>query len=145
MEDNEAAIASTSTTPTNNSDTTANLWAIESELDSLDAMDVAAMTNTELVRLREAIKAVEKVSESVRKDVADAELKERVAPGESLLGISHIESHRKYLAEDETSVVMRAVAKGINFHDFVSVNASTLAKEYPDLAEVGEQEYSYLR
>ena len=144
MEDNEAATPSTSTAPMN-SDITSNLWEIESELTNLDESEIAAMSDTELVRLREAIKAVESTSESVRKELADSELKERVAPGESLLGISHIESHRKYLAEDGTSVVMRAVAKGINFHDFVDVNASTLAKEYPELAEIGQQEYSYLR
>ena len=145
MEDNEAVSPNARTAPTNNIDATTKLWEVESTLESLDESEVAAMSDTELVRLREAIKSVEDTSESVRKELADSEIKSRVAPGDSLLGINHIESHRKYVAESDISVIMRAVSKGINFHNFVDINASTLADEYPELAEIGKQEYSYLR
>jgi hypothetical protein len=145
MEDNEAAVTKARTEPMKRSDTASKLSSLENELDTLDESEITSMSDAELARLRDTIKAVEDTSESVRKELVDDELKSRVAPGESLHGISHIESHRKYLAEDDMSVVMRAVAKGINFHDFVDVNASTLANEYPELAEIGEHEYSYLR
>jgi NADH/NAD ratio-sensing transcriptional regulator Rex len=81
----------------------------------------------------------------LRKELADETIKGRVAPGDSLQGLNHIQSHRKYLDEDTASVIMRAVSKGISWTEFVDVNASTLAKDYPELAEIGQQEYSYIR
>jgi len=143
-EDIEAATAPSSTIPTN-SDTTSKLWELQSELEQLDQSDIEAMNDMELVRLREAIKAVEKKTETVRKELADDEIKSRIDPGESLLGLNYIESHNKYVAEDSITVIMRAVAKGINFHEFVDVDATTLADEYPELAEIGKSEYTYLR
>jgi len=145
MEDSDAsATAPSRTTPTNQT-TTSKLWELESELESLDESEIEAMSDTELVRLREAIKAVEDTSETVRKELADDGIKSRVAPGDSLLGINHIESHNKYVAEDAITVIMRAVSKGIDYTQFVDVNASTLASEYPELAEIGKYEYTYLR
>lgn len=144
MEDSEAVTTTTRTTPTN-SDTTSNLWSLNSELENLDESEIEAMSDTELVRLREALKAVEDTSETVRKELADETIKGRVAPGDSLLGVSHIESHRKYVAEDAITVIMRAVSKGIDYTQFVDVSASTLASDYPELAEIGKNEYTYLR
>jgi len=145
MEDSEAATTTpTRTTPTN-SDTTSNLWSLNSELENLDESEIEAMSDTELVRLREALKAVEDTTETVRKELADETIKGRVAPGDSLLGVNHIESHRKYVAEDAVTVIMRAVSKGIDWTQFVDVSASTLSSEYPELAEIGKHEYSYLR
>jgi len=145
MEDSEAATTTpTRTTPTND-DTTSNLWSLQSELENLDESEIEMMSDTELVRLREALKAVEDTSETVRKELADETIKGRVAPGESLLGVNHIESHRKYVAEDAVTVIMRAVSKGIDWTQFVDVSASTLSSEYPELAEIGKHEYTYLR
>jgi hypothetical protein len=144
MEGSESATTTpTRTTPTNN--TTSELWSIHSKLKNLDESEIEAMNDTELVRLRQALKAVEDTSETVRKELADETIKGRVAPGDSLQGLNHIQSHRKYLDEDTASVIMRAVSKGISWTEFVDVNASTLAKDYPELAEIGQQEYSYIR
>jgi hypothetical protein len=113
--------------------------------DSLSSLTVDTMGDNELVALRDAIKSLEDDIEEVRKEAVDSELKDRIPVGGSLLGLSHIGSHNKFLKEDDGTVVMRAVSKGIDYNDFVKVNASQLAKEYPDLAEIGEAEYSYLR
>ena len=145
MEDEEATTTGPSQTMPVSDTTVSKLWSLHGELEDLDVSEVENMSDKELVRLRQALKAVEDVSENVRKEVADETIKGRVAPGESLLGISHIESHRKYAAEDAVTVIMRAVSKGIDYTQFVDVNASTLASDYPELAEVGKHEYSYLR
>jgi len=145
MEDSEAATTTTTRTTPTNDDTTSNLWSLQSELENLDESKIEMMSDTELVRLREALKAVEDTSETVRKELADETIKGRVAPGESLLGVNHIESHRKYVAEDAVTVIMRAVSKGIDWTQFVDVSASTLSSEYPELAEIGKHEYTYLR
>ena len=145
MEDSEATTtAPNSTTPVSDT-TTSKLWSLNSELENLDVSEIENMSDTELVRLREALKAVEDTSEAVRKELADETIKGRVAPGESLLGVNHIESHRKYVAEDAVTVIMRAVSKGIDWTQFVDVSASTLSIEYPELAEIGKHEYTYLR
>ena len=144
MEDSNATAATASTT-TQTTDTTSELWSLHSELKSLDESEIEAMSDTELVRLREALKAVEDKSETVRKELADSELKGRIPAGESLLGLKHIESHRKHVAEDAVTVIMRAVAQGVDYTDFVDVDTSTLASDYPDLAEIGKYEYTYLR
>lgn len=145
MEDSEATTtAPNSTTPVSDT-TTSKLWSLNSELENLDVSEIESMSDTELVRLREALKAVEDTSEAVRKELADETIKGRVAPGESLLGVNHIESHRKYVAEDAVTVIMRAVSKGIDWTQFVDVSASTLSSEYPELAEIGKHEYTYLR
>lgn len=114
-------------------------------LDELDESDVRELSDEKLVSLRTTLKELEDETEEARKSVADEEVSERIAPGESLLGLSHIQSHNKYVKEDIQKVVMRAVGKGIDYTEFVSLDASTLASDFPDLADVGEAEYTYIR
>jgi hypothetical protein len=49
------------------------------------------------------------------------------------------------VAEDPSTVIARAVGQGIAYDSFVSIKASKLAEVAPDLAEIGEREYTYLR
>jgi|APHM01.1.fsa_nt_gi hypothetical protein len=131
---------------TSPADVAEHIADIRDRLDTIDSETVADMSDMDLVELRTELKELESETETVRKNVADNELKDRVAPGEKLLGISHIASHNKFIPEDDGSVVARAVSRGIDYTDFVNVNASTtIANEYPDLAEVEEAEYTYLR
>lgn len=118
---------------------------LRDSLESLGAGDVDDMDDVDLVALREEIKSLEDTVSDVRSDVVDDELQGRIPVGDTLFGLSHIESHNKYVAESEISVIMRAVAKGIDYTQFVDVNASALASDFPELAEVGEAEYTYLR
>lgn len=118
---------------------------LRDSLDSLDAGDVSDMDGVDLVGLREEIKELEDTVSDVRKGVVDDELQDRIPVGSSRFGLSHIQSHNKYVAESEISVIMRAVALGIDYTEFVDVNASTLADEHPELAEIGHAEYTYLR
>jgi len=140
----QSATAGNSTTHSND-DTTSKLWEAHSLLESIDESTVESMGDEELVRLREAVKAIDDLSETVRKDATDSELKDRIPVGGEIHGISHIESHRKFVDEDPVTVIMRAVAKEIDYTEFVDISATTLAKEYPDLTEIGENEFSYLR
>jgi hypothetical protein len=123
----------------------ADVRDLRDAIDSLDESDVSDMDDVSLVELRDEIKSLEDSVSDTRSDVVDDELQERIDVGDTLLGLSHIESHNKYVAESEISVIMRAVAKGIDYTNFVDVNASTLASDHPELAEVGEAEYTYLR
>lgn len=117
---------------------------VRDRLESLGADDVKSMNDVELVELREAVKQLEDTVESVRKDTVDAEVKDRVEPGDSLHGLKHVESHSKYVKDDVGRVVMRAVSRGIDYTDFVSLDASALADHEADLAEIGRNEYTYL-
>lgn len=111
----------------------------------LESLNVKSMSDTEIVVLRESLKSLEDEVGETRKETVDGEIKERVPVGESLRGLSHIGSHNKYLKENDATVVMRAVSKGIDYTEFVQVNANALAKQYPGLAEIGEAEYTYVR
>ena len=113
-------------------------------LASLEDSDIESMSDEELVKVRSACKALEDISEETRKDL-DSEVKNRVNPGESLLGLSHIESHNKYVSEDAGTIIMRAVSEGIDYTEFISINASQLSDMAPDLCEVHRSEYSYVR
>jgi len=119
--------------------------AMHERLDALEPDEIEDMDDLDLVELRTEIKELEDTVDEVRSDVVDAELEDRIEVGESLYGLSRIESHNKYLAEDAGKVIMRAVGQGIDYTEFVSVNASALASEHPDLAEVKRAEYTYLR
>jgi hypothetical protein len=114
-------------------------------LEHLTEVEVQSMSDSELVELREAIKSIEDTAETVRKDITDECIKSRVSPGDNLHGLSHIESHRKYVSENKVSVIMRAVSEGIDWTEFVSISASTISEEYPELTDIGRDEYSYLR
>lgn len=121
------------------------LAGIRERVDALESDDVDDMDDISLVELRSELKALEDAVEETRKNVADDELKGRMDVGENLYGLTLIESHNKYLEEDAGEVIMRAVSQGIDYTGFVQVNASTLADEHPDLAEIGEASYTYLR
>lgn len=114
-------------------------------LDSLESDDLAEMSDEELVEVRTHLKELEDTVESVRKEQADAELEERVEPGEKLLGLHRVQSHNKYVADDVGTVIGRAASRGIDYTEFVSIDASTLADVAPDLAEIGRAEYTYFR
>jgi hypothetical protein len=124
---------------------TEQVTALHERLDALESDAIEELDDVDLVELRTEIKELEDTVEDARKDTVDAELKTRVEPGETLLGLSHIKSHNKYLKEDAGSVVMRAVSQGIDYTGFVDVNASKVADQHPELAEIGQAEYSYLR
>lgn len=145
-DDNATATTSASTVIPNAADTLADDVAdLRESLNDLEESDVSDMDDVDLVGLRDEIKSLEDTVSDVRSDVVDSELQGRIPVGGSLFGLSHIESHNKYVAESEITVIMRAVAKGIDYTQFIDVNASTLASDFPDLAEVGEAEYTYLR
>lgn len=112
-------------------------------LASLSTDDLEDMSDRELVDVRTELKELEDEVEDARKERADEVLADRVDVGERLHGLKRVQSHSKYVAEDDGSVVARAVAQGIDYTEFVSVNASTVAEEYPDLAEIGKSEYTY--
>jgi len=147
MADQNATAAASGSTVTQT--TAANLSSdvadLRDAIESLDDSDVDGMSDHELVELRDEIKSLEDAVSDVRKAVVDDELQGRIDVGDSLLGLNHIESHNKYVAESEISVIMRAVSKGIDYTQFVDVNASALADDHPELAEVGQAEYTYLR
>lgn len=121
------------------------LAAVRERVDELTADEVAEMEDLTLAELRTELKELEDTVETARKDVADDELTARMEPGESLYGLTLVQSHRKYVAEDDASVVMRAVREGVDYTAFTEVNASKLAEVAPDLAEIGKHEYTYLR
>lgn len=114
-------------------------------LESLESESFEDMADGRLVAIRTELKDLETQVESLRKDRADPALEERIEPGERLLGLQRVKSHNKYVDEDPQTVIMRAVGRGIDYTEFVSLDAPTLASEYPDLAEIGEAEYTYLR
>jgi len=72
-------------------------------------------------------------------------VKDRVNPGDSLLGLSHIKSHNKFVTEDAGKIIMRAVTEGIDYTEFISVKASKLDSIAPGIAEIKKSEYTYLR
>lgn len=114
-------------------------------LESVTESDVADMSDEEIVRVRNELKELDDKTEEVRKDVVDSEIENRIEPGESLYGLSRIQSHNKYITEDDGAVVARAVSQGIDYTEFVNVNASKLSEVAPDLTEIHEAEYTYLR
>jgi hypothetical protein len=114
-------------------------------LESVDDEDLSALPDDVLVQLRNQLKALEDETEETRKKQAEEELRARVDPGEKLLGLHRVQSHNKYVVDDAASVVGRAVAEGLDYGEFVSINASKLADVAPHLAEIGESEYDYFR
>lgn len=147
-------MSQTTHNPDSNNDTDSNgdsmadvlvdeLAYVNELLASMSEADLSEMSDRELVDVRTELKELEGEVEHARKDKADEVLEERVDVGERLHGLKRVESHSKYVAEDDGAVVARAVSKGIDYTEFVSVNASTVAEEYPDLAEIGRSEYTY--
>jgi len=122
-----------------------NLAGLRDRIESADSDRIADMADVDLVELRTELKALESDVNDMREDVVDDELTDRIEPGESLFGLNHIESHNKYLAEDAGTVIMRMVSDGMDWTEYVDVNASSLASDHPDLAEIGRYEYTYLR
>jgi len=109
---------------------------------SLTEADMASMSDEDLVAVRTALKDLEDESEEARSDRADEELSDRVEPGDRLHGLKRVVNHNKYVAEDAGSVIMRAVSNGVDYTDFVDLDASALAESDLDV-EIGEYEYTY--
>jgi hypothetical protein len=124
---------------------TERVTAMRERLESLETDELEEMEDFALVELRSELKMLEDKVSDVRKGQADDVLQERIDVGESLYGLSHIESHNKYVDEDVGTVIMRAVSAGVDYTEFVSVHASTLASDYPELADIGRSTYTYLR
>lgn len=114
-------------------------------LEKLEETGVTSLPDRQLVELHNTLKTLEDTVKEVRKETVDSNLKDRIPEGESRFGLQHIESHRKYTPESVQTIIMRAVAMGIDYTQFVDVNASTLAKDHPEVAEIGQHEYTYLR
>jgi bifunctional N-acetylglucosamine-1-phosphate-uridyltransferase/glucosamine-1-phosphate-acetyltransferase GlmU-like protein len=114
-------------------------------LESVESDDFSDMSDIELVEARSHLKELEEVVEDVRKQQADAELDTRVDVGEKLYGLTRVESHTKYVTDDPSTVVARAVANGMDIDSFVSIKASALADEDEEIAEIKESEYTYYR
>jgi len=140
-----ASSASGSTTAPTQNDLAGDLQEIESRLDSLTEGEAQVLSDEELVRLRDAVKSLEDTVESTRKETVDEVVKDRVNPGDSLLGLSHIKSHNKFVTEDAGKIIMRAVTEGIDYTEFISVKASKLDSIAPGIAEIKKSEYTYLR
>lgn len=124
---------------------TDHVASVRENLDALDTEEVAEMDDIDLVELRTEVKQLENTVEEVRKETVDEELKGRIEPGEKLYGLSHIESHGKYVEEDASTVIARAVGKGVNYGEFVDIKASKLQEIAPEIATIGRYEYTYLR
>jgi hypothetical protein len=112
---------------------------------SLTSSDVAGETDDSLANLWVSLKNLEDAIEETRKEIVEPEMENRVSPGEKLSGISHIQSHRKYVETPVGVVIGRAANRGIDYTDFVSLNASAIASDYPELASIGRNEYTYFR
>lgn len=114
-------------------------------IESVTEDDIEEMSDEELVKLRGELKKLEDTVEEARKKKADGVLKDRIEVGDSLYGLNHIQSHNKYVEDDIGAVIMRAVRREIDYTEFVSIKASKLADVAPEIAEIGEAEYTYLR
>lgn len=116
-------------------------------LSDLSAEDVEQMDDETLAALRDATKEVEDTAEDTRKDTVDAEIESR----DGVPGMTVVESHKKYVARDEMSVVMTLVSAGIDPSPVIDVNASDLADLLADTDEVemddavGRFTYTYIR
>jgi len=125
------------------------LSAMNEILESFDEDHFSDMSDEELAKVWSEVKDLEKNVKGTRKDQVEEVLEERVDPGERLCGINHIESHNKFVSEDVSNVIMRAVSRGIDYTQFVSLDASTIADMNEDLdkdlAEIGRSEYTYFR
>jgi len=117
----------------------------QSTIEKYDSFDAVVDSDSELVELWSAIKDLEDSIESVRKDVVEPEMEHRCDVGDDICGVNRIESHRKYIAEDPATVIGRAVNRRIDYTQFVSLNASTIANEFPEIATIGRNEYTYFR
>jgi len=124
----------------------------ESRLESLSQADCEEMSGEEIATLRTVVKGVEDTAEDARKDAVEEEMDARVDAGESLAGVTRVESHNKYVAGDEQSIIMSAVSRGINPARFTEVNATDLAElsDGDDVdadfsEEVGRFTYTYYR
>lgn len=128
-------------------DTVSILQDAAERLSDLSEEDVAQMDDDTLASLREATKTVEDTAEDARKDTVDAEIEARDGVAEMPV----VESHKKYVAADEMSVVMTLVSAGIDASPVIDVNASNLADLLADTDEVemddavGRYEYTYIR
>jgi len=116
-------------------------------LSDLSAEDVEQMDDETLAALREATKTVEDTAEDTRKDTVDSEIEAR----DGVPGMTVVESHNKYVAADEMSVVMTLVSAGIDPSPVIDVNASDLHDLLADTDEVemddavGRFSYTYIR
>lgn len=127
-----------------------DLAAMAEVLGDVDAEDVADASDEELAALRDALKSVEDAAEEARKDGVEEELDDRCAPGESIAGLTRVESHNKYVKDGEAAVDA-LVAAGVDARRVMEPNATDLAEvaEEEGVAaareEVGEYEYTYYR
>lgn len=133
-------------------DLTDLLAEAEARLDSLSAGDCENLSDEQIASLRSAVKGVEDTAEDARKDAVEEEMDTRVDAGESLAGVTRVESHNKYVTGDETSVIMSAVSRGIDPSLFTEVNASDLAAVSEDedvdadfSDDIGRFTYTYYR
>lgn len=118
---------------------------VADRLESLDESDVETLSDVDLVELRTAVKRLEDAVEEVRKQQVDVVLKDRISPGDTMLGLSHIESHNKYVVDDVGTVIGRLANRGVDYTEYVSLDATALAELDDDVAEIGRAEYTYLR
>lgn len=114
-------------------------------IESYDDTNASGSSDDSLTSLWSAIKSLEDAAEELRKEVLEPEMESRVAAGDRISGVQLIESHRKYVEDDAPTVIGRAVGRGINYTEFVSLDATVLASDYPDLADIGRNEYTYFR
>lgn len=113
-------------------------------LESVGADDIERMADDELVDVRSELKELEDAVEDTRKSGVEDELEDRVDPGERLHGLHRIESHNKYVAEDVGTVIGRLVNEGVDYTEYVDLNASALADSDLDV-QIGRYEYTYFR
>lgn len=113
-------------------------------LEKVDGDDVAEMDDRELVDVRTALKNLEDEVEDARKERVEDELEGRMEPGERLHGLHLIESHNKFVAEDAGTVIGRLANAGIDYTEYVDLNASALADAEIDV-EIGQYDYTYFR
>ena len=142
--------ASTADNGSNQSNQTVDLSPVVSELsamrDRLEALSesqVADADDVDVTELREELKRLEDITEEARKEVVESELRDRVAIGDSICGLKRIESHNKYVNDNAGSVIARCAALGIDYTQFVDLDATALADHEADLADVGRYTYDY--
>lgn len=127
-----------------------DLSAVAEVLDDVDAEDVADASDEELAALRDALKSVEDAAEDARKDGVEEEMDDRCAPGESIAGLTRVQSHKKYVKDGEAAVDA-LVAAGVDARRVMSPDATALAEVAEEEGvpaareEVGEASYTYFR
>lgn len=125
---------------------TDDVKALTKALERLVPSDVSGLSDEDLGRLAGAIKELESVAEDARKEVAEAELSERVDVGSRAGPVSRHRGSRSYVTDD-AGAFDAVLEAGHDPREVASVKASVLQDVLGSEADefLGESEYTYFR